>query len=276
MAPWLGPSRRSLAQAAGSNVLADLIDRMFPGVLTGPPNDDLKSQAVSWAETCLRATPVESSAYREAVVQLLIAKLQGDEPRARLAGTYLRGEPVPAPELKTIGVYEKLDKAVGFRFLRSMCQLLQRSGLAKGTVLLFDEARRSLSLMSNKAQKEACENLLSVINHLNSGDLPGTLFLYGVMPPFFTDFAPRYAALQQRCGPATRINLETIKGINEIDLLFQIGQRITSVYECADGTPKGDRGVLDVKSGGSPRWRFEDDGRRDPPRAGQGLVPVPS
>ena len=78
---------------------------------------------------------------------------------------------------------------------------LQRSELAAGTAFLFDEGPPILSLMSSKAQKLACENLLTVINRCNSGDLPGTLFLYAVMPEFFTEFATAYPALQQRCGP---------------------------------------------------------------------------
>jgi hypothetical protein len=105
--------------------------------------------------------------------------------------------------------------------------------LATGTVLLFDEARRVLSLMSSKAQKVACENLLSVINRCNAGELPGTLFLYGVMPEFFTDFATNHAALQQRCGPATRLKLEALANIKEYDLLTQIGRRITDIFRIA-------------------------------------------
>ena len=213
-------------------MLQQLLDRKFPGVLSGTPNDDLRSQAVAWVETSIEATPVESTGFRTAVVQHLLAKLNGDVAKAGLAAVYLRGEPHSGPELKEIGIHEKLDKASGFRFLRSLCQLLQRSELAAGTSLLFDEARRSLSLMSGKAQKIACENLLTVINRCNSGELPGTLFLYAVMPEFFTGFATAYPALQQRCGPGTRINLEALHGIKEVDLLRMIGERITRGLSC--------------------------------------------
>ena len=200
-----------------------------------------------------------------------MAKLQDDEATARLAGIYLARRDGPSLRLKAIGVYEKLDKAAGFRFLRSMCQLLQRSGLAKGTVLLFDEARRSLSLMANKAQKVACENLLSIINHCNSGSFPGTLFLYGVMPDFLANFAPRYAALQQRCGPATRINLETLKGLRENELLFDIGQKITALYE-----PPFERDSRWQSNAGRESRPGDNDGRRHKAAVGQELVEAPS
>ena len=87
--------------------------------------------------------------------------------------------------------------------------------------------------MSSRAQKVACENLLTVINRCNSGDLPGTLFLYAVMPEFFTEFATAYPALQQRCGPGTRIDLEDLQGITEAELLREIGGKITTVFRVA-------------------------------------------
>lgn len=212
--------------------LQQLLDRKFNGVLSGSPNDDLKEQAVDWVETSLASTPTESTGFRSASTQHLLAKLRGDVDKAALTATFLRGEPCPAPKLKEIGIYEKLDKSTGFRFLRSLCQLLQRAELATGTILLFDEARRSLSLMSSKAQKIACENLLTVINRCNSGDLPGTMFLYAVMPEFFSEFVTAYPALQQRCGPGTRINLEKLP-LKEIDLLEQMGRKISEVFRIA-------------------------------------------
>ena len=90
---------------------------------------------------------MESTSLRDAAGQFLLAKLEGDEEKARLGSTYLRGEPLAAAEMKGVGAHEKLDKSSGFRFLRTMCQLFQRSGLAAGTVLLFDEARRTLTLL---------------------------------------------------------------------------------------------------------------------------------
>jgi hypothetical protein len=224
--------------------LQQLLDRKFQGVLSGNLNDDLRDQAIAWVETSLAATPVESTGFRTAVVQFLQAKLKGDSQKTQVASVYLRGEPYATKELKEIDLYEKLDKASGFRFLRSLCQLIQRSELAAGTVLLFGEARRSLSLMSSKAQKIACENLLTIINRCNSGDLPGTLFLYAVMPEFFTEFATAYPALQQRCGPATRINLESLQGLKELDLLQMIGEKITDVFRRAFADAPSDDTLL--------------------------------
>lgn len=223
-----------------NHVLEQLLDRKFIGVLSGLPDESLRVRAIEWLEQTFRNTPVECSALATAATAFLLAKLTGESAREEIAKLYLRGEPVPLAELKNLGIYEKLDKASAFKLLRSVTQLLQRSGMAMGTVLLFDEARRTLSLMSIKAQKHACENLLSVINHCNSGDFPGTMFLYAVMPEFFTNFATAYPALQQRCGPATRVNLNSLRGVKEIDLLQGIARKVLAIYcEAYDWRPSG-------------------------------------
>lgn len=220
------------------HVLAQLLNRRFVDVLTGLPDEELRRDALEWVQQTLRRTPVESSAVATAASIYLAAMLQGETELEAIARLYLRGEPVPATELKKIGVFEKLEQASGFRLLRSVTQLLQRSGLAQGTLILFDEARRTLSLMSSKSQKKACENLLSVINHCNNGDLPGTLFLYAVMPEFFSQFVTAYPALQQRCGPATRINLNQLQGTNELQLLIDMAGKVGGVYGQAYELPE--------------------------------------
>ena len=120
--------------------------------LSGVPNEGLKARALEWLKG-LQATPVESTALGTAAVRLLAALLNGDEDAARISRLYLRGESIGTPELKKIGVYEKLDKASGFRLMRSMTQLIQIFGLASGVVLLFDEARRTLSLMTSSKRQ---------------------------------------------------------------------------------------------------------------------------
>lgn len=214
-------------------MLQHLLDRKFQGVLSGTPNDELKSQAAHWVEKSLGATPVESTGFRSAVVQLLLGKLNGDSRQAELAAGYLRDDQQSQKDLKKIGLHEKLNSSNGFRFLRSLCQVLQRNELAVGTALLFDEARSSLSLMSSRSQERACENLLTVINRCNDGTLPGTLFLYAVMPEFFESFVPQYPALRQRCSTQTRINLENLDGLEELELLKSIGGKITHIFRIA-------------------------------------------
>ncbi len=206
--------------------ILELVDRKFSGAISAGAEET--ALLMQWVDQ-LTSIPVESSSIPTASACLIRSVLGGDTKKETIARAFLRGDSLPAAELREIGVHEKLDKSSGFRLLRTVCQFLQRSGLAQGVILLFDEARRSLSLMANKAQKTACENLLSIINKCNSGDLPGTLFLYAVMPEFFTDFATNYPALQQRCSPRTRIPLNTLP-TNEHDLLVEIGDKIATLF----------------------------------------------
>lgn len=214
-------------------VFCQLLDRMFPEVLTGLPEESLKGESIEWINSTFKNTPIESTAFRTAATQHLLAKLNGDEKRARLTSDYLRGEPLRSAERHEFGVSEAIDKSNGFRMLRSLCQMLQRSGLAAGTALLFDEARQSLSLMSTRSQRVACNNLQNVIDRCNEGELPGTIFLYAVMPEFFTNFAVNYPALQQRCSASTRIKLNTLQGIPELELLRQIGGKLRQIFQVA-------------------------------------------
>ena len=225
--------------------LAQLLDRKFPQVLTGLPDEALKADAVQWVESELKNLNIESTAFRVAVTTHLLARLQCDEEKAAISGMFLRGDPVPPAELRKLGIFEKNDKANGFRLLRSMCQLLQRSGLAAGTALLFDEARRTLSLMSSRGQRVACEGLLSVINGCNDGKLPGTIFVYAVLPEFFTHFADNYPALQGRISVGSRIRINTIEGIPESELLLKIGRRIAQIFDAAYSFKVEDSAALD-------------------------------
>lgn len=206
--------------------IVELVDRKLSGALTkGSALSELERK---WIDQ-LTLTPVESVSISTAAVCLIHSMLDGNSENETLSRLFLRGTSLTNAELRKIGIHEKLDRTSGFRLLRSTCQFLQRSGLCQGVILLFDEARRSLSLMGSKAQKTACENLLSIINKCNSGDLPGTMFLYAVMPEFFTGFATNYPALQQRCSPRTRIPLNTLS-INEHDLLCAIGSKIYDLF----------------------------------------------
>ena len=211
-------------------VLESLLDRKFPGVLKGIPNEALKKEALDWIKQSLRRTPVESRPIANAAAKFLSAVIEGDSATEDVTRELLRGGNVPQARLAKLEIFFRLDESTALDALKSVTQLLQRSGLATGTIILFDEARRTLSLMSTRAKKEACENLLTVINSCNEAAFPGTMFLYAVMPEFFTDFATQYPALQQRCGDATRVKINRMEGVPEQEVLAAIADKIKHVY----------------------------------------------
>ena len=213
-------------------VLTSLLDKKFPGLLTGMPDEGLKKVALDWIDQSFRRTPVEIKPIAQAAAKFLRAIIEGDSATEDLTRVFLRGGDVPPARLNKIDIFfKKFDKSNALDVLKSVTQLLKRSGLATGTIILFDEARRTLSLMSMRGRKEACENLLTIIDSCNEAAFPGTMFLYAVMPEFFTDFATQYPALQQRCGDATRININRFEEKqDELKVLADIADKIRHVY----------------------------------------------
>ena len=52
-------------------------------------------------------------------------------------------------------------------------------------------------------------------------------------------------SLQQRCGPATRINLNSLEGHSEQQLLIEIARKVTIVYDVAYETSMLDKSFIE-------------------------------
>jgi len=84
--------------------------------------------------------------------------------------------------------------------LQSLAGFTRLSGY-RGLVILFDEAEQSFSTMRKSSLQDAHNNLLSLINNIES--LPGLFLIYATTPDFYTD--PKhgiviYGALAGRIG----------------------------------------------------------------------------
>lgn len=107
----------------------------------------------------------------------------------------------------TVGAYRRrfdVNKMVSKQnaklMLQSLANFVRLSGY-RGLVILFDEAERAYSVMRRVVLRDAHNNLLSLINNIES--LAGLFLLYAMTPDFYTD--PRhgiviYGALQGRIG----------------------------------------------------------------------------
>lgn len=190
----------------------------------------------------IKRSKVESPSFQSAVYGYFEALAKRDEAKQDTLGNYLRGEPVLLSQIRALNVNEKMDKANAFRMLRSLCQMIHELGCA-GTLLLFDEGDRMVSISSSKQQTLACDNLREVIERCVTGHLPGTLFIYAVPPSFITTIAPKYQALSQRIGNMSDIfsrqnHRKAIISLEKLDLpglelLSHIGLRLLSIYEMA-------------------------------------------
>lgn len=97
--------------------------------------------------------------------------------------------------------------------------------------------------LSRRAMSAITDNLREVIDRTRE-DLPGTLFVYAVLPAFVNDIVPQYHALQQRLqvqvgryfsysNPfSPQISLDKLD-LDEQELLVKIAERLQPIFEVA-------------------------------------------
>lgn len=154
---------------------------------------------------------------------------------------------------KRFGVNKIVNKDNAKLMLQSLAGFVRLSGY-KGLLILFDEAEQAYSIMRKSALRDAHNNLLSLINNIES--LTGLFLIYATTPDFFLD--PKhgiiiYGALSGRIGkPEEREPraLDTIWNFDELqtDLSdFQtVAKKISLVYssaypEAAELLPSGEQ-----------------------------------
>lgn len=193
----------------------------------------------------LRNTPIDNTSYRYAVMHFLEAVLHGDAELQEMLGLWLHGEELSVAarkDLRQFGVSDKLSASNAFQMLRSLSQTIRALGFS-GVCLLFDEMDRQISLSSRSAIGKIIDNLREVVDRTRE-DLPGTLFVYAVLPEFVTEIVPKYPALQQRLQAyvgnyfssinpfSSQINLDQLD-IDDQTLLVRIAERLRGIFEVA-------------------------------------------
>jgi bacteriophage exclusion system BrxC/D-like protein len=201
---------------------------------------DGKEAARAWIDGTLARAPLTRHSFRDAVVGLARATLDGDDGKAQRLAAWLRGEELTVAQAKAANVYEVPSNENGFGMLRSLVQLVPRLG-HEGVVLLLDEAERRLSIEAKptKASAEAMDHLRELVDLCGREELPRTLILYAVTPAFTANVLPLYPALQQRLGQpiqflsahnpkAPVIDLEVLD-LEPRRLLVELGRRLLRV-----------------------------------------------
>jgi hypothetical protein len=124
--------------------------------------------------------------------------------------------------------------------LQSLAGFVRLSGY-KGLLILFDEAEQAYSVMRKSALREAHNNLLSLINNIES--LPGLFLIYATTPDFYTD--PKhgiviYGALSGRIGKPEERHpraLDTIWNLDAVETKLEdyqeAAKKIRGVYGLA-------------------------------------------
>ena len=220
--------------------ICNVIRRVIDSKLEEATGSDPQAEVTRWIMTKLSRAWCESHSCRQAIVQFALACLQNNYNREQMLEAWLLGENITVPELKECGVYEQISKANGFTMMRSLLQMIVALGLP-GTVLLFDEVDRNLSV-SAKRSHIIGDNLRQVVDLCGRHQLPHTLFMYAVPPEFMRTVVPDYPALYQRLKSpvplsarspqAVLIDLEKLDLAPEA-LLTELGTRLVSVFEDA-------------------------------------------
>lgn len=150
---------------------------------------------------------------------------------------WFSGEGTGGTFRKRFGVNKVVSKDNAKLMLQSLARFVRLSGY-KGLLILFDEAEQAYSIMRKSALRDAHNNLLSLINNIES--LPGLFLIYATTPDFYTD--PKhgivvYGALSGRIGkPGDRQPraLDTIWNLDAVETRLEdyqeAARRIRDVY----------------------------------------------
>jgi hypothetical protein len=153
---------------------------------------------------------------------------------------WFSGEGTVGAFRKRFGVGKIVSRENAKLMLQSLAGFVRLSGY-KGLLILFDEAEQAYSVMRKSALREAHNNLLSLINNIES--LPGLFLIYATTPDFYTD--PKhgiviYGALSGRIGkPEDRHPraLDTIWNLDAVETTLedyqQAAKKIRAVYALA-------------------------------------------
>lgn len=195
-----------------------------------------------WLREEVRRLPCDNAAFREAVTGYLIAVLDEDDLRRQSLAAWLLGQEIPPSKHREFGVYESIAEANAFPMLRSMTQMLPRLGV-QGTVILFDEGDRVMSLTASRSQR-LMDNLRQLVDLCGQARFPAVMVLYAVPPEFLRNVVPDYPALHQRLSPVAPfserspqspvIDLEELD-LPPVELLREIGKKVLRVFEVARG-----------------------------------------
>ena len=140
-----------------------------------------------------------------------------------------------------MGLFEPARDDNAFRRLKTVIAFL-RSRWAIGFLIAFDEGTRTSSFRRGSAkQKQAIENLLTMINQNAEGEFGGVMFLYAATPDFRSDVISTYRALQDRIGSkafskgSPLVPLINIEDANSEEVIYSIGEKLLSVFSQAYG-----------------------------------------
>lgn len=220
---WIGTRIRQLGAEPGDDV-PDLVQRQIEeqlgGLWKGAPDPQMASALTALSKRLLKT----SCGATEAVADSELI-------------SWIRGDNVRSTALKAMGLFEPVRDDNAFRRLKTVIAFLRTRMAYRGFLIAFDEGTRTSSFRRGSAkQKQAIENLLTMINQNAEGDFGGVMFLYAATPDFRSEVISTYRALQDRIGTVAfsrgspLVPLINIEEANSEAVIFQIGDRLLSIF----------------------------------------------
>ncbi|MDE0449614.1 MAG: DUF2791 family P-loop domain-containing protein [Spirochaetaceae bacterium] len=150
---------------------------------------------------------------------------------------WIRGENARSSRLRASGLYEPARDDNAFRRLKTVISFLRTRMAYRGFVIAFDEGTRTSSFRrGSPRQRQAIENLLTMINQNAEGEFGGVMFIYAATPDFRAEVISTYRALQDRIGTkafsvgSPLVPLINIEEAYSQDVVYSIGEKLLSVF----------------------------------------------
>lgn len=225
---WILRRIRQLGAEAGSEV-PDLVQRQVEqqigGLWRGAPDPQMATALTTLSQRLLKINCGAKSAVSDGE---LIA--------------WSRGDGIRSAALKDMGLFEPVRDDNAFRRLKTVIAFLRSRMGYQGFLIAFDEGTRTSSFRRGSAkQRQAIENLLTMINQNAEGEFGGVMFLYAATPDFRSEVISTYRALQDRIGTkafskgSPQVPLINIEDANSEEVIYSIGERLLGVFSKAHG-----------------------------------------
>ncbi len=233
---WIVNKLREVGCGIGQEV-PDMVRRQlkqtFTKIWLGAPDAQMASALMGLGK---RILDIECGAQNSSLDQELIAWVRGDKIRSR----NLR---------ECYSLHEPTRDETAFKRLKTVIEFLRTRLGFKGFFIAFDEGTRTNTFRRGSVkQKQAIENMLTMINENAEGQFGGVMFLYAATPDFRSDVIKNYPALFDRIGSVAFVPgrpmtpLITLESLNTEKVIREIGEKLLIVFAKADNI-EWDQGV---------------------------------
>jgi hypothetical protein len=154
--------------------------------------------------------------------------------------SWLRGDDTKGKSLRDLGLHKPAKDESAFNRLKTIIMFMTKFMGMKGFFIAFDEGARTVSFRRGSIkQKQAIENMLTMINDGADRKFPGVMFLYAATPDFRNEVIRKYPALNDRIGDiafkpgSPMVPFVDLDALDTESIVRQIGKRLLEVFSAA-------------------------------------------